>query len=194
MLTVTDELYEAVIQHDHQFDGQCYIGIVSTGIVCFPSCRSRTPKRENIWVFATFEEARQAGFRACKRCQPDNPHHAPPDSAMVREVLEILGHRFQENLTLHSLADTLCVSPYHLQRTFKRVMGVSPAQQLRMVRIEAAQQLLRTTESPIGDIALDVGFRTLSHFSATFRRLSGISPQEYRHSTTRAHHREPDRV
>ena len=44
----SDELYETMVKRNARFDGRYYVGIVSTGIVCFPSCRSRLPKRENV--------------------------------------------------------------------------------------------------------------------------------------------------
>lgn len=72
-MEVTEDLYEAIQNNSKKFDGQYYIGIRTTGIVCFPSCRSRVPKKENVRVFTSYLEAIHAGFRACKRCKPDYP-------------------------------------------------------------------------------------------------------------------------
>lgn len=180
MLGVTDELYETMQQRDTRFDGALFIGIVTTGIVCFPSCRSRLPKRENVRVYVSLEEALQAGFRPCKRCKPDNPKRQSPDAEVANLVLEILNSRFSETLTLQSLADELNMSPYHLQRTFKRFTGLSPAKKLQHIRMDHARRLLHTTEATVTEVAEAVGFRSVSHFTATFRRELGVLPKEFR--------------
>lgn len=180
MRNVTDELYETILRRDSRFDGVCYIGIKSTGIVCFPSCRSRTPKRENVRVFDTLEDAVRAGFRPCKRCKPDNPSRQAPEAEVVSQVLELLRDRYHEPITLTTIANAIKVSPYHLQRTFKRATGYSPAQQLQTIRMEAAERMLRSTSKPIVEIAMDVGFRNASHFSAAFHKRLGKSPAEFR--------------
>lgn len=181
-LEVSDELYETMVRRDTKFDGKLYIGIVSTGIVCFPSCRSRLPKRDNVRVYPSLEEALKAGFRPCKRCKPDHPERHSPDAEVVRRILEILNRSFHEALTLQSLAGEMSMSPYHLQRTFKRFMGISPTVELQRIRMDCAKELLGTTDNEIGDIALNVGYHSASHFSAVFRKECGLSPNDYRAS------------
>lgn len=179
-MELTDELYDTMIHRDTRFDGKLYIGIVSTGIVCFPSCRSRLPKRANVRVFGTLESAVQAGFRPCKRCRPDHPQRTPPDTELVVRVMAILRADYGQPITLSSLARAVNVSPYHLQRVCKRCTGRSPAQELVTVRVEQAQKRLRDSTASIGDIARQVGFRSPSHFAVVFRRAVGVSPQAFR--------------
>lgn len=67
----TDEArWQAAHSRNREADGQFFVGVVTTGIYCKPSCPGR-PKRENVRFFTTTEEARSAGLRACKRCHPD---------------------------------------------------------------------------------------------------------------------------
>ncbi len=67
----TDEArWQAALSRNREADGQFIIGVVTTGIYCKPSCPGR-PKRENVRFFATTDEARSTGLRACKRCHPD---------------------------------------------------------------------------------------------------------------------------
>jgi len=179
-MEVTDELYETLKRRDAKFDGRLYVGIVSTGIVCFPSCRSRLPRRENVRVYTSLEDALRAGFRPCKRCKPDNPERRSPDAQVVNRVYSILNSRCHENLTLALLADQLHVSPYHLQKTFKRFVGVSPAVELQAIRVQRAKELLETTDSPIRDVALKVGYHSVSHFSTLFHKRVGVCPNDYR--------------
>ena len=70
MISDTDTLWQAVEARDPRFDGQVFTAVSTTGIYCRPSCSAR-PKRENVRFFTTASEAREAGYRACKRCRPD---------------------------------------------------------------------------------------------------------------------------
>jgi AraC family transcriptional regulator of adaptative response / methylphosphotriester-DNA alkyltransferase methyltransferase len=70
------EKWEAVVGCAQQYDGVLWYGVKTTRIYCRPSCRSRTPRRENVVFFASCEEAMERGFRACKRCQPNRK---PPE-------------------------------------------------------------------------------------------------------------------
>ena len=72
MQTEFDDRYEAVLRRDAAHDGAFVTAVVTTGVYCRPSCPARTPKRANVRFFAAGEDARAAGFRACKRCRPDD--------------------------------------------------------------------------------------------------------------------------
>lgn len=181
-LPVSEALYAAMRQHDTVFDGHLYVGIVSTGIVCFPSCRSRLPKRENVRVFSTFQVAVQAGFRPCKRCKPDSPRRLSPDAEVVRQVEAILVEQMPQPITLQGLADALHLSPYHLLRVYKRLTGVSPARRLQQLRMHQAKQLLTKEDLLIETIAKQIGLRSASHFSTVFQRETGLTPSAFRHT------------
>src|SRR5690349_15888423 len=66
----TDAQFEAILACSREADGTFWYGVATTGIYCRPSCRSKSPLRENIRVFRSPSEAETAGFRACKRCAP----------------------------------------------------------------------------------------------------------------------------
>jgi AraC family transcriptional regulator of adaptative response / methylphosphotriester-DNA alkyltransferase methyltransferase len=171
--------WKAIVNCDATFDGRFFYGVTTTGIFCRPSCRSRAPLPEHVRIFKSAGEAQAAGFRPCKRCRPDTPLR--PDEEMVHMVKAIVNRRFEEPLTLESLAQELSMSPYHLHRTFKRWTGVTPAEYLVAKRIEVAKEALRTEPlRTITDIALAVGFRSASHFSTVFRKMTGCSPKHYR--------------
>ena len=67
---IDDACWAAHLARDKIYDGTVYFGVVTTGIYCRPSCSAK-PKRENVRRFLSPEAARDAGFRACKRCKPD---------------------------------------------------------------------------------------------------------------------------
>ncbi len=175
-----ERLWRAIVNCETAFDGQYVYGVVTTGVFCRPSCRSRTPKTENVRIFHSSDQAQNAGFRACKRCRPDG-HPRGPDEALVQGAITVLNQRYTDLLTLDALALELAVSPYHLHRVFKRVTGVTPADYVHDRRIQAAKEALRAGSRPtVTDIALAVGFRSLSHFSTVFKRATGYSPSGYR--------------
>jgi AraC family transcriptional regulator of adaptative response/methylated-DNA-[protein]-cysteine methyltransferase len=65
-----DARWEAVSRRDRAADGAFICAVVTTGVYCRPSCAGR-PHRKNVRFYASMADARQAGFRACKRCRPD---------------------------------------------------------------------------------------------------------------------------
>ncbi|MFK7691308.1 bifunctional transcriptional activator/DNA repair enzyme AdaA [Paenibacillus sp. HJGM_3] len=173
-------VYESILRRDTRYDGIYYVGIATTGIVCRPSCRSRIPKPENVRVYDSLEAALRAGFRPCKRCKPDTPGQNGPDAQLAQAALKLIQHQYAEPLTLAVMASRLNISPFHLQRTFKRTTGRTPAEQLMQTRLETARRKLTQSNHPVADIARAVGFRSASHFTAVFHRTYGCSPQTYR--------------
>lgn len=175
-----EALWRAIVNCESSLDGTHFYGVITTGIVCRPSCRSRTPRRENVRIFHSVGDAMVAGFRPCKRCRPDN-HALGPEQALVQAAKAIINHRYQDALTLDVLARELSISPYHLHRVFKRLTGVTPAGCVLTKRIRVAKAALRTEHGrTITEIALAVGFRSASHFSTVFQRATGYSPRDYR--------------
>ncbi|MCZ8521931.1 MULTISPECIES: bifunctional transcriptional activator/DNA repair enzyme AdaA [Paenibacillus] len=175
-----DRIYESIASKESTYDGVYYTGVLTTRIVCRPSCRARTPKRENIRLYPSVEEAVAAGFRPCKRCKPESPGSHGPDAALAAEVDALIEAGFGGPITLKTLAARLAVSPYHLQRTYKRVTGRSPAERLQMARVQAARHMLEHTESSMTEIGAAVGFRSPSHFAVWFRQQTGFSPTAFR--------------
>src|SRR5207248_11804785 len=72
--------YTIIANDDAQFDGQFFSAVLTTGIYCRPTCRSRTPRAENVRFFATAAAASEAGFRPCLRCRPESAPDAPARS------------------------------------------------------------------------------------------------------------------
>ncbi|UOF90048.1 bifunctional transcriptional activator/DNA repair enzyme AdaA [Fodinisporobacter ferrooxydans] len=173
-------LWRAIINCDTTFDGEYYYAVKTTGIFCRPSCRSRTPRPENVLIFNSVNEAKAAGFRPCKRCRPDESPLGP-DATLVEHAKSIIELRYHEPLTLNTLAQNLKISPYHLHRVFKRLTGFTLAECIFQRRIHAAEEALRTEPfRTVTEIALAVGFRSLSHFSTVFRKTLMQSPSDYR--------------
>src|ERR1700754_3018967 len=132
MKTVSDSFFssdkcrwQAVVERDERADGAFFFAVRTTGVFCRPSCASRAPRRENVEFFPTTDAAEAAGYRACKRCQPTS---LPRELAIVERACKVLDADPQQRVTLAQLSDAVHVSPFHLQRLFTRVVGVSPRQ------------------------------------------------------------------
>jgi AraC family transcriptional regulator len=89
---------------------------------------------------------------------------------------------FGGEVRLDRVASVACVSPYHFHRLFREVFGETPNQYLQRRRLANAQELLTSTERTVTDICLEVGFESMTSFSALFRRSYGCSPLQYRSS------------
>ncbi|TFE19646.1 bifunctional transcriptional activator/DNA repair enzyme AdaA [Cohnella luojiensis] len=177
---MNDEYWKAIVLSDEAYDGKFYYGVVTTGIFCRPSCKSRVPVKTNVKVFENSVQAQSEKFRPCKRCKPDGGRM--PIEEWVSQMASVIESRYAEDLTLGKLADIFHGSPYHLQRTFKRIQGVSPSEYLLRTRIAKAKQLLASTDLSMMDIALSVGIANTSHFSTQFLRRTGMTPTQYRNA------------
>src|SRR5215203_5827296 len=142
-----EQLWQAVVAKDANFDGQFVFAVSSTGVYCRPSCPSRRAHRERVRFFELPEAAEQAGFRACLRCQPKRARVLDPQIQLVQRVCCLLNDSEGETHKLADLASETGVSIFHLQRTFKRVMGISPKQYLSARKIGSFKELVRRGES-----------------------------------------------
>ncbi len=98
---------------------------------------------------------------------------------MQRLTAFILDH-LNQNLSLEILAEQVGFSPYHFARLFRQTTGESPHQFVLRHRLEVAQRLLKETDLPLTQLALQVGFPNQSHFTQAFKRHLGVTPLVYR--------------
>src|ERR1017187_4880071 len=95
--------------------------VTTTGVFCRPSCTSRRPLKTNVCFFSSVAEAQAAGFRACKRCKPTASQTKPLDR--IRTFIEA---NLDRPVRLKELGHVAGMSPFTVQRLFKRQLGVSP--------------------------------------------------------------------
>ena len=98
----------------------------------------------------------------------------------LRRVTEYIQQNLDKDLTLAELAALLYMSPYHFARLFKCSTGLPPHRFVVRQRIARARAVLATPELSIAQISRMVGFRTPSHFTTVFRRVTGVTPRGYR--------------
>lgn len=179
MRLTSDEMWRAVVECDQSRDGQFFYGVRAVGVYCRPSCRSKTPLRENILYFANEEDARKAGFRSCKRCRPDLPGYNPA-SELAGKVKEVIDAYCNEPEQLAMKMKQTGVTAGHMASIFKQQYGLQPIQYLNGQRADQAKKLLTETAMPIIDIAGEIGFNSLPAFYRFFKKQAGITPKAYR--------------
>lgn len=173
-----DEAWAAVRSRDPAYAGRFIYAVVSTGIYCRPGCGSRLPRREHVRFFTGPEEAEAAGFRPCKRCRPDRDGltAARRRIEMAREYLDA---HLDETVTLDRLARVVHMSPYHLQRTFKRFVGLSPRRYVETRRLERLKEQLREGETVTRAI-FEAGYSSTSRLYEQADLNLGMTPGAYR--------------
>ena len=181
-MRMTDaQMYARLLASDTDYDGRFFIGVLTTGIYCLPSCRARKPKRENVRFFPSCAAAREVGLRACLKCHPDDfARGADP----VLESIETLVHEIRTEPARFADARAIVQrSGYGTTRAFelfRRHYHATPAEVLLKARIARAGDLLRNSQDSVSDTAFAAGFDSLSAFHENFRRSTGLTPASYR--------------
>ena len=172
-------LLERAFTGDRSLDGLFVIGVRTTRIYCRPSCKPPIrPKLHNCTLYADPAAARAAGFRACKLCRPDGL--APLDAE--RQIVATLTQNALEFENIAQMAAAALVSQSKLYKLFRTHHQITPLEVLNRARVAAACVSLETPAKPVIEIALEVGFQSLSAFNANFKRLMRVSPLAYRRS------------
>src|SRR2546429_162819 len=137
MLPDQDRMWQALDAKDPRFDGWVFCGVRTTGIYCRPSCSARTPKRENVRLFASAAGAQAAGFRACKRCRPDATPGSPEwdrRADLVGRAMRLIADGIVDREGVAGLARRLGYSERHLHRELVAVVGAGGGVGWRAVR------------------------------------------------------------
>src|SRR5260370_16434741 len=120
-----EKRWQVVVARDGNGDGKFVYAVRWTRIFCRPTCPSRRPKRKLVEFFATPAEAERAGYRACKRCRPNE---ANPQVRKIEAACRLIDENIDVTLTLSAIGNKVGLSPFYLQRLFKRILGVTPQQ------------------------------------------------------------------
>ncbi len=171
--------WEAVVNHDHSMDGVFFYAVLSTGVYCRPACPSRRPKRENVLFFHRLETAEKAGFRACLRCKPAAAPAADPNAELVERVCRFIENNLEGPLTLATLGKELGLSPFHLQRTFKSAIGITPRAYADSTRLNFLKAGLRRGHS-VTRAMVDSGYGSSSRLYERTASQLGMTPATYR--------------
>lgn len=175
----TDESrWQAVETRDSRADGQFIFAVKTTGICCRPSCRARHPLRNNVVFFKTVEAAIDAGFRPCKRCQPDKLAPEQQRIDRITQACRIL-ETSSEPIVLAQLAEQVAMSPFHFHRLFKQVTGLTPHAWQKALRAKRLREQLSQGELVTRAI-FDAGYQSGSNFYQQADEVLGMTAKQYR--------------
>jgi AraC family transcriptional regulator of adaptative response/methylated-DNA-[protein]-cysteine methyltransferase len=174
--------WEAVSGRAAAADGAFVYAVRTTGVYCRPSCASRRPLRQNVEFFDLPEAAERAGYRACRRCRPQLVAAADPAIARVRQACAAIDAALEAEdgpPALAGLAELVGLSPFHLQRLFKRHLGISPKEYGDARRLARAKVMMREGESVSGAV-YGAGYGSSSRLYERADAQLGMTPATYR--------------
>ena len=171
--------WESVLARDPQADGEFVYAVRTTGVYCRPSCPSRRPRRESVTFFAGPDAAEVAGFRECRRCHPRAGAAAPAGLNDVRLACAFIRSRATHALTLAQIASHVGTSPFHLQRTFTKLVGISPRAYQAAVRAGQFREGLRQGTA-VSAAVYDAGYGSISRVYERRPTGRGMTPASYR--------------
>jgi AraC family transcriptional regulator, regulatory protein of adaptative response / methylated-DNA-[protein]-cysteine methyltransferase len=180
--------WKAVASRDRSADGAFVFAVKSTGVYCKPSCPARRPKPEHVTFFALPQAAERKGFRACKRCRPNQAKIQDPAVAAVGRVcLQIDEHMRNGELngdggnqmTLSALGRAAGVSAHQLERAFKKTMGITPRQYAESRRIGRLKSGLRKGDN-VTTALYEAGYGSSSRLYERSNAHLGMTPAAYR--------------
>jgi len=170
-----DIAWAAFEARDRHSDGRFVGAVRTTGIYCKPSCPARHPKREHVTFYRDPAEAREAGYRACLRCKPDEVGR---DRIAVAQAVALLAAA-EEMIGLDDLALQVGYAPHHFHRLFKRATGVTPAAYARGLRAQRAAKAL-TGNASVTAAIYDAGYSAPSRFYEDGAKRLGMSPSAWK--------------
>lgn len=174
-----ENYWQAVLSRDSHSDGSFVYAVRSTGIYCNPSCPSRRPKREQVIFFRLPEAAERAGFRACRRCHPQDSVQQNTQVELVQCACRYIEEHLEDSLTLATLGTYVNMSPHHLQRVFKHIMGITPRQYAEACRLGQLKARLKEGES-VTQAMYNAGYNSSSRLYERAPAQLGMTPTIYR--------------
>src|SRR5277367_6154714 len=170
--------WQAVLARDARQDGKFVFAVSSTCVYCRPSCPARRPRPENVTFFREPDQAEKAGYRACLRCRPKaGSGNGTTDT--VKAMCRYLEQHLDEPLTLARLGSEFHQSPFHLQRTVKSVLGITPRADADSCRMNQLKDNLRAGHSVTRSM-YDAGYSSSSRLYERTASQLGMTPDKYR--------------
>jgi AraC family transcriptional regulator, regulatory protein of adaptative response / methylated-DNA-[protein]-cysteine methyltransferase len=170
--------WNAVLARDAGRDGEFFFGVSSTGVYCRPSCPAKRPRRENVTFFRCPEEAEKAGYRACLRCRPKAASQNP-QTETVKRICRYIEQHLDEPVTLERLGAAFGQSPFHLQRTFKKALGITPRAYADSCRMGLLKRNLQAGRS-VTHALYEAGYSSSSRLYERTASQLGMTPDKYR--------------
>jgi AraC family transcriptional regulator, regulatory protein of adaptative response / methylated-DNA-[protein]-cysteine methyltransferase len=177
-VTHDERRWDAVMARDASRDGEFVFAVSTTGVYCRPSCAARRPRRENVAFFEGPNAAEKHGYRACLRCRP-KAFHGDSQSLAVKAICRFIEQHLEEPITLERLGSEFNQSPFHLQRRFKAVLGITPREYADSCRLRMLKRSLQAGDS-VTRAMYDAGYGSSSRLYERTASQLGMTPDKYR--------------
>jgi len=171
-----NQKWSLVLARDAKADGRFVYAVKSTGVFCRPSCPSRRPRRENVEFFDSPAQAQQAGYRACRRC---TPLERDRQTQKVEAACRYIDENLDITLSLTAISRHVAISPFHFQRLFKRILGISPREYQQARRAGKFRQAL-LGEGSVTDAIYEAGYSSSSRAYENVPAQLGMTPSAFR--------------
>jgi AraC family transcriptional regulator of adaptative response/methylated-DNA-[protein]-cysteine methyltransferase len=153
--TEAEAAWEQILSRDPK--ATFIYAVTTTGVFCRPGCSSRRPLRANVRFFSSAGEARAAGFRPCKRCTPEGDGRG----ISLQKIRSHIEAHFDRPVSLAELGRLVDLSPFTVQRLFKKSFGVSPLQYQRALRAGSLRGALKQGDT-VTNAIYNAGFSSSS--------------------------------
>ena len=178
--------WQALASRDRRFDGRFFAGAKTTGLYCRNVCPVPFARPKHIVLFACAAAAETAGFRPCKRCQPQAAPGTPAwlgTSAVVSRAFRLILEGALNGGGVEQLAARLGLGSRQLRRLFVEHLGASPLKIASTQRIHLALNLIEESRFSMTEIAFCSGFKSIREFNHAIRLSTGQSPSERRQAS-----------
>ena len=173
-----DPRWARVVARDKTADGRFWYSVSTTGVYCRPSCPSRTANPRNVRLHATPADAKAAGFRPCRRCNPDGQSNAVENEALVAKACRMI-EQSADAPSLQELAETIGLSQSYFHRVFKAVTGLTPKAYAAAHRARKLRQELASAGT-VTEAMYGAGFNSSGRFYEKSTDMLGMKPSRYR--------------
>ena len=171
-----NQKWSMVLARNAKADDRFVYAVKSTGVFCRPSCPSRRPKRENVEFFDLPNQAQKAGYRPCRRCTPLERN---PQAQKVEAACRYIDENLDITLSLTAISRHVAISPFHFQRMFKRILGISPREYQQARRAGKFRQAL-LSDGSVTEAIYEAGFSSSSRAYESIPAQLGMTPSAYK--------------
>ncbi len=173
---ISDPRWAQVVARD--VNAGFFYSVRTTGVYCRPCCATRLARPENVQFHDTCADAEQAGFRACKRCKPNEVSLHERNVERIAQVCRRI-ESSEETLNLKQLAASAGMSTFHFHRTFKSLTGLTPSEYAAANRITRVRTTLERSGT-VTNAIYEAGFNSSSRFYEGADGALGMTPSAFR--------------
>ena len=176
---LADERWQAIQDNDPQYEDTFVFGVRTTGVYCRSTCKGAPVLRKNIEFFDEIAAARAAGYRACKRCRPDEggPHSRAVST--VARACALIDANPDSHLPVSAIARAVGVTDHALRRSFDMILGITPRQYADARRLQRLKTGLQNGQE-VTSALYDSGYGSPSRLYEKSNTQLGMTPGQYK--------------